>query len=146
MNKLSLALIAIAAMFASIGLPAYATPGQDDPPAQQETMPATTDPYALNVEREAKDWGMCVFLDDAKDLVEKYEHSAELGDKALADYRAAKKCGIFSSMQVELKEKLYSSPPGATQHGAIFGGLLKVGNGWGQVFLIDDSAFTGRGQ
>lgn len=106
-------------------------------PGDAATNPlAAKDAYPLNTVQVVHNWVLCVSQAAAESLVHAREESVEAAQKAYAALSAAKSCGQFPKLGVQLRAPLYRSAPGIGIDARAFGALVNIGVGWQQGFVV----------
>lgn len=122
---------ALAALFLTSAGALAAVPAD---PAPGIVAPAVR--YDLDTVLVVHNWVLCVSQQSAESIVRAREESAEAAQKIYADLAAAKSCGLFPKLGVQLHETLYRSPPGLGVDARAFDALVNIGIGWQKGFVV----------
>jgi hypothetical protein len=92
--------------------------------------------YQLDTDLVVHNWVLCVSQASAESLARAREESVAAAEKTYADLAAAKACGKFRKLGVQLHEPLYRTAPGRGVDARVFGALVNIGAGWQSGFVV----------
>jgi hypothetical protein len=134
-RKLALA----AAIASSLAAPAAfgaAIDALDQPARPAIDLAAPFADYKLDTEMVVQNWVVCVSRPTAEEIVNARARSVAEAQKAYAQLKAAKSCGLFRELRVILQQPVYASQPNAGYDARVFGGLVKFSGTWAAGYLV----------